>query len=123
MKENINEKKIRTLVNYTRTKVSFENEVLKPLLHQGAILAHGNNIYSITNMGVDIYMKLQSEAPYYINKPEVKARKKSVEIPTELYVAVELAPYDGRPGSLDFLKYPSRMGNRLIYRKDYAPSV
>ena len=34
------------------------------------------------------------------------------------YNGAELRPYDGRPGSLDFLALPSLMGSRRIYRKD-----
>lgn len=35
---------------------------------------------------------------------------------TEPYTAPELRPYAGRPGSLDFLRWPSLAGGRLVYR-------
>jgi hypothetical protein len=34
------------------------------------------------------------------------------------YNGAELKPYDGRPGSLDFLALPSLMGSRRVYRAD-----
>lgn len=37
---------------------------------------------------------------------------------TERYAAHELRPFAGRPGSLDFLSWPSVRGNRLVYRGD-----
>ena len=35
---------------------------------------------------------------------------------TGAYTAPELRPFEGRPGSLDFLGCPSRCGSRLAYR-------
>lgn len=37
---------------------------------------------------------------------------------TSLYSGEELAAYQGRPGSQDFLNLPSLMGSKRIYRKD-----
>lgn len=34
------------------------------------------------------------------------------------YNGAELQPYQGRPGSLDFLALPSLMGKRRVYRAD-----
>ena len=34
------------------------------------------------------------------------------------YQGAELRPYQGRPGSLDFLALPSVMGSQRIYRPD-----
>lgn len=36
------------------------------------------------------------------------------------YAGEDLRPYDGRPGANDFLRYPSRMGDELVYRKEAA---
>ena len=37
------------------------------------------------------------------------------------YNGAELQPYQGRPGSLDFLALPSLMGTRRVYRADHKP--
>lgn len=39
-----------------------------------------------------------------------------------VYNGAELAPYQGRPGSLDFLALPSLMGQRRVYRPGHAPT-
>lgn len=37
-------------------------------------------------------------------------------LPDNIYHAPELAPYTGRPGAMDAMALPSRMGDRLHYR-------
>ena len=41
---------------------------------------------------------------------------------TGTYKGAELQPYQGRPGALDFLRLPSLMGSRRVYRQE-APEA
>ena len=41
----------------------------------------------------------------------------------ETYTGSEMLPFTGRAGSMDALKYPSRVGNQLRYRDDGAEPV
>ena len=120
MRESTSDARLRNLIKYNKNKVQFENEVLKPLISNGDIKSGPNNIFSITNTGADTYMKLQDERPLYIEGDSKIARKRvaSASVNYSKYVPLELRPFDGRPGSMDFLKYPSRIGEELIYRKD-----
>jgi len=40
-----------------------------------------------------------------------------------VYDGADLRPFDGRPGALDALEMPSRMGKRLIYRDGRTEGV
>jgi len=41
----------------------------------------------------------------------------------ETYNGSEMRPFTGRAGSMDALKYPSRVGNQLLYRDDDSESA
>lgn len=63
----------------------------------------------------------QDEAPNQIPRiPKVRTIVNSSQ--TELYDGKDLLPHTGREGALDFLRLPSRIGNRLIYRKGVTPA-
>jgi len=58
---------------------------------------------------------------------EQSAQSVSASVPTigprpplhrETYIGSEMRPFTGRAGSMDALKYPSRVGNELRYRDD-----
>jgi hypothetical protein len=120
MRDNFNEARLIILLNYKKGKVAFNNEVILPLMRADAVTAHVNSIFSITNKGVDIYMKLQDiEAVYLgVELPKLATKRRVDMMSKEPYDGAELKPYTGRPGATDSLKLPSRMGNTLVYRKD-----
>jgi hypothetical protein len=120
MREECNEARLINLMNYKRSKISFNTDVILPLTRAMAVTAKINNIYGITNKGVDLYMALQDIEAVYIGTeiPKMATTRKTFAVDGPLYDGAELRPYEGRPGANDFLKYPSRMGAQLIYRKD-----
>lgn len=118
MRENYAEIRLRQLLNYKKGKVGFENEVLNPLIKYGAIKAYSNSIFIITSMGQDLYLYLQDQSPFFIEGGLPKKAEKKAFWTFSAYDGAELKPYDGRPGAMDFIKLPSLMGSKLIYRKD-----
>ena len=120
MRDNYNDIRLISNVGYKKSRVAFEGEVISPLVKAGAIKPYMNNIYSITNVGVDIYMRLQDVSAVYIGIeiPKTAAKRKTDVMTKQIYDGAELKPYTGRPGANDSLKLPSRMGDTLVYRKD-----
>ena len=90
-------------------------EVMEGLIQRKLIKQDGHTI-SITTAGVELFYDLERRSNVDVKKVALP-REKQVLFTTELYNP----KHDMRPmrvGAQDFLKYPSRVGNELIYRSD-----
>lgn len=65
---------------------------------------------------------LQAPAHHAGKRAATKAQEPLPRHPKPVgYDGAELRPYQGRPGSLDFLGLPSLQGTRRVYRADHTP--
>ncbi|MGJ7546636.1 hypothetical protein [Variovorax sp. LT1R16] len=73
-----------------------------------------NHLHTITAKGLDA---LQSQGDESISAPGPTTGPRP-PLHRETYTGTEMHPFTGRAGSMDALKYPSRVGNQLRYRDD-----
>lgn len=71
-------------------------------------------LYAITALGM---MELQKMQAQDVSEP-VRTIGPRPPLTRETYNGAELQPFSGRSGSMDALKYPSRVGNNLRHRDD-----
>lgn len=73
-----------------------------------------NHLYTITSKGreaLQSHDRPSDSAPGPTTGPRPPLRR-------ETYTGTEMHPFTGRAGSMDALKYPSRVGNQLRYPAD-----
>lgn len=73
-----------------------------------------NHLYTITYKGSEA-LRRQDEQSVSGPGPTTGPRP---PIRRETYTGTEMHPFTGRAGSMDALKYPSRIGDQLRYRDD-----
>jgi hypothetical protein len=76
------------------------------------------HLYTITTKGRDA-LQGRDEAPS--NAAPTPTLGPRPPLRRETYTGSEMRPFTGRAGSMDALKYPSRVGNQLRYRDDGTP--
>jgi hypothetical protein len=74
------------------------------------------HLYTITSKGREALQAQDAQAPT-TPMPTLGPRP---PLRRETYTGSEMLPFTGRAGSMDALKYPSRVGNQLRYRDDGA---
>ena len=111
----------RELFGKTRTAGQSTNlwreKVLTPLWGGGWIELN-NNRYGLTPVGLTKLRALEEV------KPQLERTSPQVATKPQRYLAAEEGPWTGvsmspiRPGAMDFLDCPSRVGSQLFYRKE-----
>lgn len=102
-------KELRRLVGAVNSTKKFEGEYMARLEANGYVFADGVS-WRITVKGVQKCESLGIERPANVAGPRVPIQGHA--IPTSIWER----PPAQRPGSMDFLNWPSRRGNRLYYR-------
>lgn len=112
----------RSLFGKTRTSNQSSNlwrgKVLEPLWSAGWIELN-NNLYGLTPSGLEKLQALEDINPQLDSGvPQAATKMQRFVDPSEHgpYTGVSMSSV--RPGAMDFLKYPTRVGEQLIYRKD-----
>lgn len=107
-----------TLHKQTKTSgqsfVKWGVDILTPLILRGLIAQHGNAI-SITNAGLELFYELERKSNVALTQVALPRQVQLMH--TEVYKSDKTTAYV-RPGANDFLKCPSRIGNKLVYRED-----
>ena len=117
----------RQLYNRTHTAGQalglWREKVMRPLVHGAWVEAvkiyssaeEDKTLYGLTPAGLRILNALNSIKEVEEFTPVVAAKRERF-IPQGVYTGE--APLFTRPGALDFLNCPSRIGNRLIYKEN-----
>lgn len=109
----------RTLFGKTRTAGQSTNlwreKVLTPLWGGGWIELN-NGSYGLTPVGLTKLQALEESKPQLVASSPQTATKMQRYVEKEFYTGVDMGSV--RPGAMDFLKCPTRVGDQLIYRKE-----
>jgi|TARA_R110000822_G_scaffold60171_5_gene149986 hypothetical protein len=89
-------------------------EALNPLIQRKLIRQDGYNL-AITKDGMELFFDLERKSN--INLHTMALPRQVQVMRTEVYKSDKTTAYV-RPGANDFLKCPSRVGNKLVYRED-----
>ncbi|WP_219209522.1 hypothetical protein [Variovorax boronicumulans] len=73
-----------------------------------------NHLHTITDKGNEALQRQAEQSPS-APVPTIGPR---APLRRETYTGTEMHPFTGRAGSMDALKYPSRVGDQLRYRDD-----
>lgn len=100
-----------------QSKAMWTKMVADPMLRGGWAEQRGEMV-RLTDKGFERYLELQSKFP--LDLIEVtKATKVTRFVPVGPYTGNSFNPEDTRPGCNDFLKCPSRVGSKFIFREGY----
>lgn len=100
-----------------QSRVTWAAKVADPLVAGGWVERNGE-VLRITDKGFTTYCALQLRHSIDFT-PVTVATKQERFAPIGYLQMQDLDPEVIRPGSLDFLKCPSRIGNELIYKEGY----
>jgi|AntAceMinimDraft_6_1070360.scaffolds.fasta_scaffold41551_3 hypothetical protein len=107
-----------TLHKQTKTSgqsfVKWSVDILTPLTLRGVIAQQGNAI-NITNAGLELFYELERKSNVVLAQVALPRQVRLMH--TEVLKSDKTKAYV-RPGANDFLKCPSRIGNKLVYRED-----
>ena len=104
-------KELKNIVGAINSVARFDGEYMSRLVASGYV-RQINQAWAITRRG---QQKLEELGPAS-GLREKNTQHKSLMHQPEYQPEKHNPPMPVRPGSLDFLNYPSRMGNRLVYR-------
>jgi len=108
----------RSLFAKTRTAGQSTNlwrvKVLEPLWG-GQWIELNESLYGLTPIGLTMLGALEEVKPQ-LNTSDPQKATKMRRYEEALWTGVSMLPV--RPGSMDFLDCPSRVGNKLIYRSE-----
>ena len=100
-----------------QSRITWALKVADPLV-AGGWVERNSDVLRLTDKGFTTYCALQLKHPLNIT-PVTVATKQERFAPIGYLQLEDLDPEKIRPGSLDFLKCPSRVGNKLFYKEGY----
>jgi len=104
---------LRKEINYKESILRLEEFIISPLIFDGFVVKENRTDFHphlvVTKAGEQKYISM---GPVKIRKPKVDRISNLVGT----YAGLELKPFEGRPGSMDHMKYPSLMGEVRFYR-------
>lgn len=109
-------KELRRLVGAVNSTKKFEGEYMARLEANGYVFLEGER-WSITVKGTQKCASLGGPKPGGVAGPRVPVQ--SHTLPASIWDR----PPAARPGSMDFLNWPSRRGSRLYYRDGRIETV
>ena len=89
-------------------------EVLTPLIERKLIRQTGH-VLAVTKDGMELFFDLERKSNVDLRTMALPRQVQLMQ--TEVLKSDKTQPYQ-RPGANDFLKHPSRIGNKLVYRAD-----
>lgn len=105
-------KELKLVVGAINSISRFDGEYMARLVASGYVRRVFKG-WAITKAGEE---KLAELGPAKGINPQSKSFRNTIMIAPVYVPSVHNRPSPVRPGSEDFLKYPSRMGSRLVYR-------
>jgi predicted transcriptional regulator len=107
-------KELKVIAGAINSVSRFDGEYMARLVSNGFVRRHEGDRWALTKRGHEKLQELgpcRGLRPRRAPPPQLQA---VIDRPT--YNPSDEKPLPMRPGSEDFLKYPSRMGNTLYYR-------
>ena len=90
-------------------------EVMEGLVQRKLIRQEGH-VMTITNAGLELFYDLERRSNVDVKRVALPREKPLLHTPEVYNPKNDMRPM--REGAQDFLNYPSRVGNELVYRSD-----